>query len=55
MWKDWLERTLTRRKAPVMLAADLCAEPSDRVELPILPEPLDPAPTDQERQPVEVR
>ncbi len=30
MWKDWLERTLTRNKAPVMLAAEInCVEPAN--------------------------
>ena len=30
MWKDWLERTLTRNKAPVMLASEImCAEPAN--------------------------
>jgi hypothetical protein len=30
MWKDWLERTLTRNKAPVMLAAEImCDEPAN--------------------------
>jgi hypothetical protein len=27
MWKDWLERTLTRNNAPVMLASEIfCVE-----------------------------
>ncbi|HEX4112511.1 MAG TPA: hypothetical protein VH020_08240 [Stellaceae bacterium] len=30
MWKDWLERTLTRNNAPVMLASELlCPEPAN--------------------------
>jgi hypothetical protein len=30
MWKDWLERTLTRNKAPVMLASEImCVEPAN--------------------------
>ena len=30
MWKDWLERTLTRNKAPVMLAAEImCVDPAN--------------------------
>ena len=33
MWKDWLERTLTRNKAPVMLAAEImCVEPANNNE-----------------------
>jgi hypothetical protein len=39
MWKDWLERTLTRNKAPVMLAAEImCVEPANNNESdPALP------------------
>jgi hypothetical protein len=34
MWKDWLERTLTHNKAPVMLASEiLCAEPANNNQL----------------------
>lgn len=30
MWKDWLERTLTRNKMPVMLASEIaCPEPAN--------------------------
>ena len=30
MWKDWLERTLTRNNAPVMLASEImCPEPAN--------------------------
>jgi hypothetical protein len=30
MWKDWLERTLTRNKVPVMLASEItCLEPAN--------------------------
>lgn len=33
MWKDWLERTLTRNKAPVMLASEImCSEPANSNE-----------------------
>jgi hypothetical protein len=39
MWKDWLERTLTRNKAPVMLAAEImCVEAANNNESgPALP------------------
>jgi len=39
MWKDWLERTLTRNSAPVMLAAEImCDEPANNNESgPALP------------------
>jgi hypothetical protein len=33
MWREWLERTLTRNKAPVMLAAEImCVEPANNNE-----------------------
>jgi hypothetical protein len=33
MWKDWLERTLTRNKAPVMLASEIMCAPANSNEL----------------------
>jgi len=33
MWKDWLERTLTRNKAPVMLASEIMCAPANGNEL----------------------
>jgi hypothetical protein len=29
MWKDWLERTLTGNKVPVMLASEIMCEPAN--------------------------
>jgi hypothetical protein len=36
MWKDWLERTLTRNKAPAMLAPEImCDEPAKNRDLSV--------------------
>lgn len=38
MWKDWLERTLTGNKVPVMLASEImCAEPANGNESASVP------------------
>jgi hypothetical protein len=59
MWKDWLERTLTRNNAPVMLASELlCPEPANGNQLvPALPKPAAPVPdhADKVPEPAEVQ
>ena len=56
MWKDWLERTLTRNNAPVMLASELlCPEPANGNGA--IPAPPPPVPAARERadpEPAEV-
>jgi hypothetical protein len=58
MWKDWLERTLTRNNAPVMLASELlCPEPANgNVYGPPLPRGLPlPEHADKVPEPAEVQ
>ncbi|MGH6981982.1 MAG: hypothetical protein ACREFC_12325 [Stellaceae bacterium] len=60
MWKDWLERTLTVNKVPVMLASEItCVEPANGNESapanPALEAAVRVQPADKAPEPAEVQ
>ena len=60
MWKDWLERTLTGNKVPVMLASEImCAEPANGNRSAPVPSAVDAAartqPADKTPEPAEAQ
>jgi hypothetical protein len=62
MWKDWLERTLTRNKVPVMLASEIMCAPANSNEFGTPPAPeasarahADKSTADKPLEPVEVQ